>query len=106
MNYDRRMNPDELFAFKFDSHHTVSQFRTGSEISGNGTQTSIKNSFKDVENKRRETSLSKNTITTPKNLDRFNFMRSGNAHSNPDENKNMSLPKTASTIHNRTHTAL
>lgn len=30
VNYDRRMNPDELFAFKFDSHYIVSQFKTAS----------------------------------------------------------------------------
>ena len=84
VNYDRRMSPDELIAYRFECG-TLTQFKTSSDISNRGgTQTSIKNSLNEVQNKKRETSLSKNTINTPKNLDKFNFMRNGNAPSNMD----------------------
>lgn len=79
------MSPDELLAFRFDSHGTFTQFKTSSDISiRDGTQTSIKNSLNEVYNKKRETSLSKNTINTPKNLEKFNFMRNGHGQPNTD----------------------
>ena len=46
--------------------------------------------------------MNKNTINTPKNIQRFTFLKNGNHHNNmsTEESKNVSLPKTASTINN------
>lgn len=100
------MSPDELTAFmpKFNSCSSLSH-TTYSELAG-GTQTSIGNCRSS--HKTRDTSLNKNSINTPKNLQKFTFLK-GKSNTNtsiPCEDKNTSLPKTASTINNNTQTTL
>lgn len=73
------------------------------------TETSFKHSEDDENcNRRHETSLGKNSINTPKNMRRFTFSKGNNSTSNAllgseninQEDKHISLPKTASTINN------
>lgn len=77
------------------------------------TQCSIRGAYDDDEAPHRhDTSLNKNTINTPKNLKRFTFLKGagGSINNAPFEDakdpKGNSLPKTASTINNRTQTNL
>lgn len=62
---------------RFDSTGTMSHIKTHSEISGfAGTQTSIRHlADESGTRKRHDTSLNKNTINTPKNMQKFNFLR-------------------------------
>jgi hypothetical protein len=107
------MGPDELESFmnRFPrNNRSESQSKTSGFI--RNTETSIKQIDEDeLYPRRHETSLNKNTINTPKNMRRFTFMK-GNSNNSTNagsalEDKNVSLPKTASTINNnRTYTAL
>lgn len=112
ISYDKRMNPDELsnFMSRFGANNT-SNNRSSSQSKTSGFIRTSETGFDREERGRHDTSLNKNTINTPKNLRRFTFMN-GNG-TNPastgllEDNKNTSLPKTASTINNtRTCTTL
>lgn len=62
---------------RFNSSGTSNHIKTHSQISGFiGTQTSIRHYDESSTRKRHETSLNKNSINTPKNVQKFNFLRS------------------------------
>ena len=112
------MGPDELFSFmnRFnDKGSAIRRSVTSNNKSKNGYSSTNEIDEDENQRARHETSLNKNTINTPKNMRRFTFMKANNStsnaligseKSNDQENKHISLPKTASTINNnRTHTA-
>lgn len=91
---------------------TAHSFVPGS-FNATSTQCSIRGAYEEDElPHRHDTSLNKNTINTPKNLKRFTFLKGagGSINTGPFEDakdaKGNSLPKTASTINNRTQTNL
>ena len=114
------MGPDEICGYMGRFKTGTSNIRSSSGSKNSGFIRTTETSIKQIEEeelypRRHETSLNKNTINTPKNMRRFTFMKgtSNNLSTNTGgtttyiEEKNMSLPKTASTINNqRTYTAL
>jgi hypothetical protein len=86
IDYQARMCPEELTRFVFNegysnTYSSIRRLDKTSERCGSQQKSEV-----------RETSLTRNSINTPKNPKRFNFIRAD------DTAKNSSLPKTAATI--------
>ena len=86
VNFEKRMSPEELNQFMINFDKNSSNSKLLASINAHRSS--------DVQvSEKQESSLTKNTVTTPKNLRRFTFLK------NNDDKKNLSLPKTASTLH-------
>lgn len=80
VNINERMSPEELNRFSFIADKFDKQSTKGDLVSSNSI--SDQKNFLLKSNNRIETSLNRNTVNTPKNLKRFNFLKNTTENAN------------------------
>ena len=101
VNFEKRMTPEELDRYMelFDRGfgNNSNNSKLLSSITNNPNSHSTHNPHRPemISHEKHDSSISKNTVHTPKNARRFTFLKAG------DELKNPSAPKTASTTNDQ-----